>query len=152
MSERMYHRGCPVCNSGLDITLDITSEDISITSPDISPLIRDKQKVVDAYRKAKKLPLSWESAHRARALVIAGDIIAAFPPMPQITDNAVALIDWMALKNTKWDLSDASARIPQFLEYQKQLRGASKRPRCGICGEQFDGTPGSSRCPRHEGL
>lgn len=152
MSERMYHRGCPVCLAGLDITLDITSEDITITSPDISPLVKDKQRVVDAYRRARKLPLTWMGAHRARALVIAGDIISSFPPMPQIVDQAVALMDYMAWKKVKWDMSDAAAKIPQFLEYQRQLKEAVKRPRCGICEEQFDGTPGSSRCPRHEGL
>lgn len=150
MSELRYHKPCAVCNCGLDIVLDTDDQSISITSPEVTPLVRDKQKIVDAYRRVKKLPLSWESAHKARAIIVAGDIISAFPPMPQIAENAVLMLDWMALKNTKWDLGDVAAKIPQFLEYQRALKESVKRPRCGICWENFDGV--GDRCKRHEGF
>lgn len=150
MSELRYHKPCAVCACSLDIVLDTDDQSISITSPEVTPLVRDKQRLVDAYRRVKKLPLSWEKVHRARALVIAGDIIAAWPPQPQIIDSVIAMLEWMPSLKTQWDLGDCAAKIPAFLQHQRAIKESVKRPRCGICAEQFSGV--GDRCPRHTGM
>lgn len=150
MSERLYSRACPVCASSINVTLDTQSEDIVMSCDQIEPLYKDCEKIVNAYRRVKKLPLSWEIKFKPRGILAARDILAAFPPMPQIVDNAIAMLEWLQSQGGQWDLGTAAGKIPAFLQYQRIVKEAAKRPRCGICAEQFDGQ--GNRCGRHEGM